>query len=190
MEKQKLNTFKDILDNNKELQEIIEVLLSKGIKHVSLTGGAVTDIMDGKTPKDYDFTDYGVHNTIIESDHDIVFVRRTKSADTYLVKGKYEVQFLKRHPEDFKFTIEQVTYQINSKTLGNFCVESYLTRRLIVNMKPFDGKSVYYKDFKARIKHWRRKGYTIDKTSYKSFKKACIRRGFLCNIFSSKNFSS
>lgn len=145
---------------------------------LKLTGGAVTDIMDGRKPKDYDFvgwTDKTVERLL---DGGFIFVSETKTAKTFK-KGYIVVQLLHTFIENFEYTISQATYAINSrsrheknntlglKVYGRLEIDelSYIDKVLIpVNFH--DRGQVY--SCLARLPKWQAKGYTLPEMTYLS----------------------
>lgn len=147
-----------------EANEVVKKLQKTSInKFGSLIGGAVVDIALGKEPKDYDIV--GVH----ENHHkyglgeEFVFISETMWAYTYMLENK-TIQFLKKGDWDFEFKISQSKYELNT---GNLFIDkpSFDNKTLIpVN---FHNKQML-KEGLIRLPHWRKKGFTMCDTTYKS----------------------
>jgi hypothetical protein len=145
---------------------LIKLLLeTEGISTVKLIGGAVLDILQGKTPKDYDFAlGYFPDPKKFEMDYQY----ETKTAKTFK-KGEMVLQQLKTLPEDFDFKISQATLEVNYKKVMSLTIDktSFEKKILIPTDKAWTEKRNALNSLR-RIPHWRNKGYTINDTTYLS----------------------
>jgi len=97
-----------------------------------LTGGAIVDILRGKTPKDYDFVKAEKRNF----PKDIHFIRNSATADTYGLRGM-EVQLLVKERVMFPYTVNQSYVSISSKCLSISIDDSFYDKILRpVSFKP------------------------------------------------------
>jgi len=128
-----------------------------------LVGGAVVDILEGRTPLDYDFVAASDADIDIFKCNGFKFVSVTKSAIT-LKKQKIVVQFLTRSLVEFDFKISQSTY-------------NFRTKKLTIDLISFEEKTLIPTSFineeyairsLVRIPHWRKKGYDIKDVTYLS----------------------
>lgn len=160
MDKKKLE---EIIAKNQVVIMVKEILKDNYYNSLSLVGGAVLDIIERKTPKDYDFI-YG-SDSIIEKflKNGFKFIQTTKSATT-LKKGKIIIQFINTPLANFDFKISQTRYDIKRGYLEIDKI-SYKYKTLI---------PVNFEDFRnainslRRIPHWRKKGYNIKDLTYLS----------------------
>jgi len=145
---------------------LIKILLeTEGLNSVKLVGGAVSDILEGRVPKDYDFE----FNYFPDVDKlGLEYQYETKTAKTFK-KEDLIIQQLKTTIAEFDFKISQSVLSIpNSKKIG-----------LTLDKNSFDNKVLIPTDIcwiekkKAlnalrRVVHWRNKGYTISDMTYLS----------------------
>jgi hypothetical protein len=145
---------------------LIKLLLeTEGISTVKLIGGAVLDILQGKTPKDYDFLlNYFPDPTKFGLDYQF----ETKTAKTFK-KGDIILQQLKTLPEDFDFKISQAILSIDVRKNMSLTIDqtSFEKKILIPTDKAWTEKRNALNSLR-RIVHWRNKGYTINDTTYLS----------------------
>lgn len=155
---------KELLDTNSVLLKLDETLKTTAL----LTGGAVIDILEGRKPKDYDF----IFNTNLDkalSNHgELQYVSNTSV--TYKIHGVI-VQLLYKSTEDFPYTIEQAKYNINNKSLIDFCDTSFNNKILIptiLKKSGFISSNFTAYDALIRVPHWGKKGYKLPEITYKS----------------------
>lgn len=147
------------LNNNPILRMLFEPFKGKyDIPY--LTGGAVIDILDGRTPKDYDFLGTSQLNVFLSNG--FKFICETHYAIT-LTNAKNVVQLLKTNKNDFDFTISASQYKPNQ--LLNMCEVSF-NNKILIPINFTNRKNIINSLF--RIPHWRKKGYGIHDTTYKS----------------------
>ena len=145
---------------------LIKLLLeTEGISTVKLTGGAVLDILQGKTPKDYDFLLSYFPDPI---KFGLDYQYETKTAKTFK-KGELILQQLKTLPEDFDFKISQTALGINYRKELSLTIDqpSFEKKILIPTDKAWTEKRNALNSLR-RIVHWKNKGYTINDTTYLS----------------------
>lgn len=156
-------------------------LLFEGNYHYHLVGGAVVDIHEGRTPKDYDFI-YFPQSLLDEKAN---FVDTSSVADTYKMevdKKQVTIQILKTATSDFDFTvsttyIKSIDVKINSfgsvRMIGSNLLSdlSYKTKLLI----PTSYKEENALNSLLRIPHWRKKGFSITDNTYRHLLFAATR---------------
>lgn len=156
----------DKIKKDRIVQYLTEVF--KGDSSVSLVGGAITDILDNRPAKDFDLElrggNEGPEKALLAEGFQMVSTTRT--AVTF-IKRDLIVQLLRRPSSDFKFTIEAANYNFSFKTLA-IDLHSYNNRLLVPNYFAFETRVVNKKEFKVRVKHWKKKNFAISKTSYNS----------------------
>src|SRR5690606_5969417 len=72
--------------------------------NIKLAGGAVIDILEDRTPKDYDIVNAGANHIAMFEAAGFVFVSDSKTAVTY-ERNAMIIQFLKIRLEEFEFRI-------------------------------------------------------------------------------------
>jgi hypothetical protein len=135
-----------------------------GLGYISLVGGATIDILDGRTPKDYDLIVHNSHEVgkaLLVNGYVLKF--ETATAITY-VKDKTIIQLLKTHVGDFDFIISQAEYIIARDTIS--INEEHYRRKLLIPCN-FENKK-YVLNSLYRLPHWIKKGYRIDNATYYS----------------------
>ena len=172
--------------NKKEVRFITAMLRS--LTNVYLTGGAVIDIMDGVTPKDYDLysTSPGEVKKKLE-DAGCEWVKESDYSITY-VKGVITIQLLKESDKSKlgEFSISRSMFHLNKGTL-EIDEDSYINDALVpIGIKDVD-KAM---NCLSRIPHWNKKGYTLSDDLYfsllNSVKSELDKGGFLSGILSKK----
>lgn len=198
-----ISEITQMIKNDKVLMDFLEFIMKETIKDkgenwlgysstyldIRLVGGAVIDIADGRTPKDYDFIDNDFFSKYLTLNH----VSKTAETFTYNHKsGPIKIQFLKTKTEDFDFTVARNNIRIVAKkkslsldTMSDnqfsmnidlfdilFSVtstlpdcSSYNSRILIPSS--FDKKENCYNSL-LRFKHWEKKGFTLPDVTYYS----------------------
>lgn len=134
----------------------------------TLVGGAVVDIMEGRKPKDYDFTELNPY--VVE---DMDFVCDSRWSGTFKFKGEI-IQLLKTSTNDFEFRISQSKLHL-PMIYGN-STDPISNLKLTYDKISFENKVLipigYGKDTVMRclyrIPHWRKKGYTLQDVTYYS----------------------
>lgn len=141
------------------------ILEVTGISSINLIGGAVTDILEGRKPKDYD-TVGGLD--IYKDKLGLEFQYETKTAKTFK-KGDLIIQSLKTQKEDFDFKISQATLKVdyNKKLSLELDKESFDNKTLIPCERCWTEKSNALNSLR-RLTHWRKKGYEINDITYLS----------------------
>lgn len=160
------------LQNNEQLQKFQNFMKDKNLSYHSLTlvGGAVIDILNNKTPKDYDFICSVSRESLVEAGWH--FSHSTSTADTYYFDG-VPCQMLKKPIEDFEFTISQSRVKINSSKISDLNLDllSFNNKVLI----PCGWERKHAKDCLLRIPHYRNKGYSIPDETYLSLVRIGMR---------------
>lgn len=163
MEKSKQKTaqeLKELIDNHPTVQMFHEIFKDRKYSNTYLTGGAVIDLLEGRTPKDWDFLKTSPKPFL---DAGFEHVYTTKSAATYK-KDDITVQILSKPKEKFDFTISQATYDVDRKIL-------------VIDEQSFKDKTLTPVSFETksdalcsllRIPHWKKKGYAIHDLTYLS----------------------
>jgi len=158
------DVLKEKVRNNAVVKSFIDLVSNrKDCHNLRLAGGAIVDILEGRTPKDYDFV--GGSDLIISyfKDNGYKFVSDTCTATTYR-KDRIIVQFLKTDTYDFEFTISQASYNVKEDDfdidLLAFNDKTLIPCNWYNKAKLFDGL--------RRVPHWYRKGYTIKDATYLS----------------------
>lgn len=148
----------------KALKAIIEE--EKLCDSFKLTGGAVIDILEGRRPKDYDvYTTYNSYSEIsrkLGHRADVKLLYTSETSITLLIKSEFVLQLLKGTIGSFNFEIEMSEFSLGSGKLSNFDYLGYREKRLVINER------CTKKIPKYRIKHWKKKGYTINPITLKS----------------------
>lgn len=156
--------YKQLFKEDKVIKSFDELFNnSYTISSLYLVGGAVLDIINKKTPKDYDFV--GWTQDVLKKllDNGYKFCHETKSAVT-IKKGETIIQLINTDLKDFDFKISQSRYSVK---------DSYIT----IDKISFENKSlipVVFEDKRnamnalRRIPHWKNKGYTINDLTYLS----------------------
>lgn len=137
--------------------------ITEGIHSITLTGGAVIDILEGRKPKDYDCV-----GSLYENKLRLEYSHETKSAKTFK-KGDLIIQLLKTDKTDFDFKISQARLTINYKKELTLEIDedSFKSKILIPCEKAWVEKKNALNSLR-RIPHWKAKGYTINDTTYLS----------------------
>lgn len=137
----------------------------KELVKITLTGGAVIDILEGRKPKDYD-----LRPTIPQyiQRMGLVYMYDSKTATTYK-KDNFTVQVLKTAMEDYDFKISQasLTIENNGKLELKIEEDSFNHKILIPCDKAWTDKRNAFNCLQ-RIPHWKKKGYNISDTTYLS----------------------
>ena len=152
------------ITNHHIVKEFIGIVGDKGISSTfCLIGGAVVDIIEGRQPKDYDFmgaTD-SIKNKFEGAGYK--FLYNTRTSDTYYKNG-VTVQFLKTSVEDFDFEIGRSSFFF--KGLALKVDKNSFDNKLLVPIN-FEKRRNVLNSLK-RVPHWKKKGYSIDDTTYLS----------------------
>lgn len=132
-----------------------------------LCGGAIIDILDGNTPKDYDILGYNKSAESVLLKNGFKFLYESTTARTFVGlvgEKKIVVQFLKQpNTDNFDFTISTSTYNLKNGLLKlDECYES----RLLVPVNW--GEKRILASGLMRIPHWERKGFKAHHITYKS----------------------
>lgn len=149
---------KHLLDNHPTIQMFRELFKDR-YSVFKLVGGAVVDILEGKEPKDWDFTTMGPEPLL---DAGFEHQYTTKTAATYK-KENITVQILTTNPNDFEFKISQAQYEITKQKL-EIDEQSFKHKTLIPTS--FEPQSAL--NSLRRIPHWIKKGYRIHELTYQS----------------------
>lgn len=161
MKKEDLNL--DVFKTDLLLIRLAE--LSNGYT-IELVGGAVVDLLENRTPKDYDFRiPSDVKKTQIGNLEEFEFLSESKTATTYYWRGK-KLQFLKVDPSEFDFTISQATISLPKFTL-DIDMRSFRTKNLIPTEHSLTNKSKSLEALR-RLPHFKKKGYTLPDVTYQS----------------------
>ena len=156
----------DKLENHPTIQWFADIL-NKRYSGIRLRGGAVVDILEGREPKDYDFTNSGSGDIEAFVQNGFVFKYKTKSSETYEFEAEGKtttVQFLSRNESDFDFTISKSCYDFKKKIT---LVDTDAFNNKILIPITFEHVSNALNSLR-RIVHWRKKGYKIHDKTYLS----------------------
>ena len=156
-----MNTSK--LKEHKILKEIKVIFDQNKVTGMSLVGGAVIDILQGRVPKDYDFMCHYGENDAIKAlkTNGFSFMYDTATSRTY-AKGSVIIQLLKTERRKFDFTISKVSYNLEREIL-TIDQEAWENKVLIPNS--YTNKEQVLNSL-ARIPHWIRKGFRIKNQTY------------------------
>lgn len=156
---------KELIEKDLVVKEFLEYFENNKIyTDLKLVGGAVVDLLDGKKPKDYDFTNTSstyFFKALKELGY--IWQYETKTASTYK-KENSVVQILKTDIKDFEFKISQSYYNLKNKTLN---VDEISFNRKVLIPVSFDNKGKCINCLKRKI-HWEKKGYTMPDETYLS----------------------
>ena len=157
-----------ILENNNTIKEFagyyretVDDKVRVTSSSIKLVGGAIIDILRGKTPKDYDFLDWNDADIKRFVKAGFVYLHETRTATTYK-RGDIIVQFLHTKITEFDFMISQTTFRLNNAKLVIDKL-SYETKTLIP--VSFTNKSMIFASL-GRIPHWKKKGFHIKEATY------------------------
>lgn len=165
-----LEKYEKILSEDLFLKTIKEENLS----NLTLTGGAVVDILSERTPKDYDF----IHSNVIEDEMNksdkFKLLYTSITAITYEFLGK-KVQLLYKNPVDYPYTIEQSKYNIDTGQLDFFASDSFEQKLLVPNKEVYKSRAIARNVIK-RLLHWQGKGYNIHPITFASVVKSAFKK--------------
>lgn len=168
--------IKNKISKHRGIETLNELFKTWDINPI-LTGGSIIDILDDRTPKDYDFISTLDMKDIINSlPEKVKFIRLTKTALTVKYRG-IVIQFLRKQVGDFPFLNEASTYNLKTNEL-NIYERAYNEKILIPNPDVRTARSI----FRKRVKHWKKKGYTIDSISMKSFYRNSIKESSISQL--------
>jgi hypothetical protein len=151
---------KELIDNHPTVQMFHEIFKTKSFSQFYICGGAITDLLEGREPKDWDFLKTSPKPFL---DAGFEHVHTTKSAATYKKDG-ITVQILSKPKEKFDFTISQATYEVGKKILS---IDEQSFKDKTLTPVSFETKSDALCSL-LRIPHWKKKGYTIHDLTYLS----------------------
>jgi hypothetical protein len=149
-----------------KIDPFVKLLLeTEGLGSISIIGGAVIDILEGREVKDYDLI--GFSPSQVEK-LGLTYSHETKTATTY-IKDSLIIQALKTQKEDFDFKISQATLTVDyRKTISlNIDDSSFKNKMLIPCDRCWTEKKNALNSLQ-RIPHWRKKGYIINDITYLS----------------------
>lgn len=154
------------LQNNEQIKKLQNLVGGHG--NFLLVGGAVIDILEDRTPKDYDFLPTFNKEWLVES-AGWKFLYSSSMADTYSFDGII-CQILKKPLEDFEYTISQSKVYIKKDTIYDLNVDtvSFNSKTLI----PVGWERKHVRDCLIRIPHYKKKGYSIPDETYLSLVRA------------------
>lgn len=164
----------DKLNNNPTVKYIYEEVLDEKIpwpESLTLVGGAVVDILEGRKPKDFDFICNSENIIYRFKAKGFLFMHETKTATTYS-DGTITVQFLKTSVSDFEYKISQASYSFESKNL-TLCRTSFKYKTLIP--VTFESRKAAIECLR-RIPHWKNKGYSIPDMTYLSLLNVALKQ--------------
>lgn len=158
-----MEKYKILFEEN-EVLKLVKEALGTLFNQEYLVGGAVVDIIEGRTPKDYDFIGFETRaNKLYEAGFN--FVGETKTAKTFEKDG-HTIQILKTDKDDFDFTISQST--VNLKSLVVIVDMMSLENKILIPPRnSFHNKQNALNSLR-RIVHWKQKGYSIPDSTYLS----------------------
>ncbi len=133
--------------------------------NMTLIGGAVVDLLEGREPKDYDFVKLSASTEKILMEAGFKFQYETKTSRTFMKTYPYGdviIQSLKNPSTGFDFTISQSRFSLSSKhlTLDEIAFENKIL--IPPNFEAAESAA----NSLARIPHWRDKGYEIPDKTY------------------------
>jgi hypothetical protein len=136
--------------------------------NVSLVGGAVVDILEKRSPKDYDVL-YMSNQTALEK-LGLKYCYDSRTSTTYK-KCDMAVQNLKRSKDEFDFTISQAMLKIGANEKIELVIDniSYENKILIPTGLAWLNRGNAINSLK-RIPHWQKKGYRVHEMTYKSLR--------------------
>lgn len=160
----------ELLEKIKENESILFlrniIVPANRLVNPRLVGGAIIDILEDRTPKDFDFVGLIKSNIDALVDAGFVFIEDSASATTYK-RNDMTVQVLKTSPIDFDFTISQASYSFREDDL-KIDYNSFRNKTLIpVSYSKFGAKNSL-----LRIPHWKNKGYSIGDKTFRSLVEA------------------
>lgn len=154
--------MEDTLRKHRVIRELISMAYSAQ-ECPKLVGGAVVDIVQGRTPKDYDIIDAGQKFRSKLIDNGFKYKWETKTAVT-LIKDKIVVQLLKTKIEDFDFTVSQSYMYLNT---GNCSLKKFEIKNKLLIPTNYEDKSKILNTL-SRIPHWMKKGFRMEEVTYYS----------------------
>jgi hypothetical protein len=130
---------------------------------IELVGGAVIDILEDRTPKDYDFTGININDLPKLSELGFVFSHDSKTAFSFTFED-YSIQFLKGIKSEFDYTISTSSYNVSNESLIIDEI-SFAKKILIPNAFTYEKKHKSINALK-RVLHYNKKGYTLPDETY------------------------
>ena len=136
--------------------------------NITLVGGAVVDILEKRSPKDYDVLH--MHNQTALEKLGLKYCYDSKTSTTY-EKCDMVVQNLKRSRDEFDFTISQAMLKIDSGGKLELIIDdvSYNNKILIPTGVAWVNRYNAINSLR-RIYHWQKKGYRVHEMTYKSLR--------------------
>lgn len=187
--------FLTLFKRNKLIQDLVQHNIS-----FTLTGGAVVDIMEGRTPKDYDFMSINFKK-MTDLGLPLKFEYKTQHSTTFMYKG-HILQLLNKNIFEFEYTISQLNLTNGGPSLYCFDDDKHReyteeTNTLELNSEPLSTLSFREKtlipvgfDFKhasdalMRLPHWKKKGYDIKPQTYLSLLSVILKQNNTENLTS------
>lgn len=203
MKSERVKEYENKLKTHKVVKELMAVVNDNNwCDSVTLVGGAVVDILDGREPKDYDICildsnirQYGYREILkrLRDTDDFSLIYTSATAYTFNFKG-YKVQILKTNPSDFMFEIEKSSFGLKSGKFQYFDIVGFESKMLIPNDELSKIKEHSFIVMKKRLKRWSQKGYKIHRITYKSTKRLLKRNNRILEVIRillpSKRFQS
>ncbi len=153
-----MENYKEKIESDPVVQLLLEMFKDKH-PSLQLTGGAISDILNDRKPRDYDFLGTGLNDKLTDWE----FTGETKTAKTYTKDGII-IQLLKTKSSEFDFTISQATYNFNNSVV-TIDEESFKSKVL----KPVNFTTPERAlGTLRRAKHWEAKGYKLPNSTYQS----------------------
>lgn len=140
---------------------------------MQLTGGAINDILSGKSPKDYDFEYNSEFEKKMKESDKFKLLYTSKSAITYEYHANI-IQLLHKERKDYPYTIEQARFDVRSGGLHDFDHQSFEQKILIPNKRAYNEIAIARAVLRRLLK-WQDKGYKIDYRSYGSIIKVAFK---------------
>jgi hypothetical protein len=166
-----------VLDKYKEkLSKDLFLNLLKGELEncpMQLTGGAISDILNDRNPKDYDFEYNSDFEKRMKESDKFKLLYTSKSAITYEYHTNI-IQLLHKERKDFPYTIEQARYNVRNGDLQDFDHESFEQKILIPNQRAYEEMNIARHVIRRLLK-WQDKGYTINPRSFGSVLKIAFK---------------
>lgn len=152
-----------------ELFENIEIvkLIKDNFKYrtIDIVGGSVIDILEDRTPKDYDIIGLTINDSKKLKEIGFEFQYDSKTAITFKF-NEIIIQLLKTELSTFDFTISQSKYSINDNGLS-VDEYSFSTKKLIPTAHTWESKSKSLNALKRTV-HYLKKGYVLPEETFLS----------------------
>lgn len=163
---------KEIITSSEYYKTIKGLFDPKNLNHfVSLTGGAILDILANRKPKDYDLisTNIKVTNELLLK-AGCEFLYSSKTSYTFK-KGDLIIQVLKTKVEEFDFTINQTNISLESDYINDLDLVSLNSNWLIPTEHSWNSSQRRKVCLKRNNYMWKTKNMCLPEITRKSLKK-------------------